>query len=135
MPCCSTWPPTSSPWTANFTRATDDTGQPKDAIVKIGPSFALKNESGTGPFKVTFPRTGRQMVMERFADYWDKKSPGNVDQNRSDPHQGGCHPRAALLSGDVDFISPVPPQDFERIEGFPSQSVYLFRAVGSSRFS
>ena len=29
------------------------TGQPKDAVVKIGPSFALQNESGTGAYKVT----------------------------------------------------------------------------------
>ena len=102
-----------------FYSGTDDTGQPKDAIVKIGPSFALKNESGTGPFKVTFREQGVKMVMTRFADYWDKQSPGNVSEIILTPIKEDATRVAALLSGDVDFISPVPPQDFARIEKDP----------------
>jgi peptide/nickel transport system substrate-binding protein len=36
------------PMDSAFYTGTDASGQPKDAIVKIGPSFALTNESGTG---------------------------------------------------------------------------------------
>ena len=97
-----------------FYSGTDDTGQPKDAVVKVGPSFALMNESGTGPFKVVEWEQGARYVLERFADYWDKDSPGNVSKIILTPIKEDATRVAALLSGDVDFISPVPPQDFER---------------------
>jgi len=101
---------------SKFYTGTDETGQPKDAVVKIGPSFALKNESGTGAFKVTYREQGVKTVFERFAEYWDKKSPGNVDKIILTPIKEDATRVAALLSGDVDFISPVPPQDFPRIK-------------------
>jgi peptide/nickel transport system substrate-binding protein len=100
---------------SKFYTGTDDTGQPKDAIVKVGPSFALKNESGTGPFRVTFREQGVKTIFERFKDYWDTNSPGNVDKIILTPIKEDATRVAALLSGDVDFISPVPPQDFPRV--------------------
>ena len=108
------------PMDSKFYSGTDDKGQPKDAIVKIGPSFALKNESGTGPFKVTFREQGVKTVFERFSEYWDKNSPGNVDKIILTPIKEDATRVAALLSGDVDFISPVPPQDFPRIKKDPN---------------
>jgi peptide/nickel transport system substrate-binding protein len=111
-----------------FYSGTDSTGQPKDAVVKIGPSFALKNESGTGPFKVVEWEQGARYVFERFADYWDKDSPGNVTRMILTPIKEDATRVAALLSGDVDFISPVPPQDFERIK--KDRKVELFTYSG-----
>jgi len=103
------------PMDRKFYSGLDDTGQYKDAIVKIGPSFALTHESGTGPFKVTYREQGVRTVFERFADYWDTKSPGNVTKIILTPIKEDATRVAALLSGDVDFISPVPPQDFQRV--------------------
>ena len=103
------------PLDSKFYSGTDATGQPKDAVVKIGPSFALHNSSGTGAYKVVEWEQGARYVFERFADYWDKDSPGNVDKIVLTPIKEGPTRVAALLSGDVDFISPVPPQDFKRI--------------------
>lgn len=103
------------PLDSKFYTGTDDTGQPKDAVVKIGPSFALKNESGTGAYKVTHWEQGAKYIFERFADYWDKDSPGNVDKIILTPIKEDATRVAALLSGDIDFITPVPPQDFQRI--------------------
>ena len=103
------------PLDSKFYSGTDATGQPKDAVVKIGPSFALHNSSGTGAYKVVEWEQGARYVFERFADYWDKDSPGNVDKIVLTPIKEGPTRVAALLSGDVDFISPVPPQDFQRI--------------------
>ena len=103
------------PLDSKFYTGTDKDGQPKDAVVKIGPSFALKNESGTGAYKVTHWEQGAKYVFERFADYWDKNSPGNVDKIILTPIKEDATRVAALLSGDVDFITPVPPQDFKRI--------------------
>ena len=101
------------PMDSKFYSGTDATGQPKDAVVKIGPSFALHNSSGTGAFKVVEWEQGARYVFERFADYWDKDSPGNVSKIVLTPIKEDATRVAALLSGDVDFITPVPPQDFQ----------------------
>ncbi len=101
---------------SKFYTGKDEKGQPKEAIVKIGPSFALNHESGTGPFVVTYREQGVKTVFDRFKGYWDKKSPGNVDKMILTPIKEDATRVAALLSGDVDFISPVPPQDFKRIK-------------------
>jgi len=103
------------PLDSKFYSGKDASGQPKDAVVKIGPSFALKNESGTGPYRVTHWEQGAKYIFERFADYWDKNSPGNVSKIILTPIKEDATRVAALLSGDVGFITPVPPQDFQRI--------------------
>ncbi len=104
------------PMDSEFYTGTDEKGQPKDAIVKIGPSFALTNESGTGPYRVTYREQGVKNVFTRFPEYWDKMSPGNADEFILTPIKNDATRVAALLSGDVDFIMPVPPQDYARIE-------------------
>jgi peptide/nickel transport system substrate-binding protein len=101
---------------SEFYTGTDENGQPKDTILKIGESFALNNVSGTGPFIVTNRQHNVVLEMKRFADYWDKDSPGNVTEFILTPIKENATRVAALLSGGVDFISPVPPQDFARIE-------------------
>ena len=116
------------PLDSKFYSGTDATGQPKAAVVKIGPSFALHNSSGTGPYKVVEWEQGAKYVFERFADYWDKSSPGNVEKIVLTPISEGPTRVAALLSGDVDFISPVPPQDFDRIRD--SKKVKLVTVSG-----
>ena len=89
--------------------------KPKDLILKTDYSFANFNESGTGPFKVTEREQGVKTVFTRFADYWDKNS-GDVDEIVLTPIAEAPTRVAALLSGDVDFIMPVPPADLDRIE-------------------
>ncbi|HEY9038140.1 MAG TPA: ABC transporter substrate-binding protein [Roseovarius sp.] len=85
-------------------------------IAKHGDSFASKNISGTGPFTVAEREQGVKMVFQRFEDYWDTDSPGNVQTAILTPIKEAPTRVAALLSGDVDFIAPVPPTDLERIE-------------------
>ncbi|WP_300674450.1 ABC transporter substrate-binding protein [Desulfoluna sp.] len=98
-----------------FTGA-DENGQDKGAIVKSGPSFALTHESGTGPYRVTAREHGVKTVYERYADYWDTASPGNVQKIVVTPIKNTATRVASLLSGDTDFIYPVSPQDFKQIE-------------------
>ena len=117
------------PMDSQFYTGVDKDGQPKDAVVKIGPSFALMNESGSGPYKVTFREQGVKTEFVRFKDYWDKKSPGNIEKIVLTPIKEDATRVAALLSGDVDFISPVPPQDFPRIKN--DSKVNLFTYPGS----
>ncbi|MGE4291889.1 MAG: ABC transporter substrate-binding protein [Desulfovibrio sp.] len=117
------------PMDSVFYSGNDDKGLPKDAIVKTDYSFANVNESGTGPFVVTSREQGVKTVFTRFADYWDKKA-GNVEEIVLTPISNDASRTAALLSGDVDFIMPVPPQDLERIESNPDLQLVV---MGGSR--
>ncbi|PID45530.1 MAG: nickel/dipeptide/oligopeptide ABC transporter substrate-binding protein [Proteobacteria bacterium] len=104
------------PMDSAFYSGTDKNGKPKDEIVKAGDSFASRNISGTGPYKVSSREQGVKVEFERNADYWDKGSKGNVSKIVLTPIKEDPTRVAALLSGDVDFIAPVPPNDHERIE-------------------
>ncbi|BCS87574.1 ABC transporter substrate-binding protein [Pseudodesulfovibrio sediminis] len=97
-----------------FYSGTDDKGKAKDLIIKTDYSFANENESGTGPFMVTAREQGVKTVFTRFADYWEKT--GNIEEIVLSPIKNDATRVAALLSGDVDFIMPVPPQDLDRIK-------------------
>ena len=99
---------------AFYTGETDD-GKDKSEIVKHGDSFASRNVSGTGPYVVSEREQGVKVVFDRFADYWDTESKGNVDKIVLTPIKEDPTRVAALLSGDVDFIAPVPPTDLQRV--------------------
>jgi len=103
------------PLDSKFYTGTDANGKDKAAIVKNGESFASANLSGTGPFKVVSQERGVKLVFERFADYWDKNSPGNVTSIVFTRIKNEQTRVAALLSGDVDFIAPVSPNYFDQI--------------------
>ena len=103
------------PMDSKFYSGNDNKGNPKDAITKHGDSFASQNISGTGPFIITSREQGVRVEFNRFADYWDKNSPGNVKKIVFTPIANDATRVAALLSGDVDFIAPVPPNDLARI--------------------
>ncbi|MEO1855692.1 MULTISPECIES: ABC transporter substrate-binding protein [Chromohalobacter] len=98
-----------------YTGETEE-GDPKDEIVKNGDSFASRHSSGTGPYEVVSRQQGVKVEFERFDDYWDQDSPGNVDRIVLTPIGENATRVSALLSGDVDFIAPVPPNDLERVE-------------------
>lgn len=103
------------PMDSKFYTGTDANGQAKDLLVKHGNSFASTHASGTGPFIVTSREQGVRVELDRFAGYWDRASKGNVDKILMTPIKEAPTRVAALLSGDVDFIAPVPPTDHERI--------------------
>ncbi len=103
-----------------FYSGTDEKGQPKDAIVKSGPdSFAHNHGSGSGPYKVTLRVPGVQMVFEKFEEYWDTESPGNVAKIILTPISNDATRVTALLTDNADMIMPVPPQDYERLRLAP----------------
>lgn len=117
------------PLDSEFYTGKDEHGQPKDAIVKVGHSFANTHESGTGPFYVTYREHGVKTVFKRFADYWDKNCPGNVDELTMNPIKKDSTRVASLLSGDVDFIYPVAPQDYKMVK--KTKGVQLVTMGGS----
>jgi len=104
------------PMDHKFYSGTDEkNSKPKDLILKTDYSFANFNESGTGAFKVVDREQGVNTVFKRFEEYWDKGA-GNVSEIIFTPISEAPTRIAALLSGDVDFIMPVPPADLERID-------------------
>jgi peptide/nickel transport system substrate-binding protein len=102
--------------------------KPKDLILKTDYSFANFNESGTGPYKVTQREQGVKTTFTRFTGYWEKET-GNVDEIVFTPIAEAPTRVAALLSGDVDFVMPVPPADLDRIE--KTQGLKLVTMSGS----
>ncbi|ACS81021.1 ABC transporter substrate-binding protein [Maridesulfovibrio salexigens] len=115
------------PMDKKFYSGNDESGQAKDAIVKTGPSFANVNESGTGKYTVAEREQGVRVVFKSFPEYWDKA--GNVDTIILTPIKNDATRVAALLSGDVDFIMPVPPQDLKRVES--TEGLQLVTMSGS----
>lgn len=103
------------PLDSEFYSGNDDRGRDKGEIVKHGDSFASTNISCTGPYTVSSREQGVKVVFDRFADYWDADSPGNVEQIVFTPIKEAPTRVAALLSGDIDFAAPIPPADLDRI--------------------
>jgi peptide/nickel transport system substrate-binding protein len=116
------------PMDSKFYTGTDAKGQPKDAIVKTEHSFANDNASGTGRFYVESRDPGQRWVFKAFPKYWDKNV-GNVETIVLTPIAEDATRVAALLAGDVDFIEPVPPQDYDRVE--KSKNVKLITMSGT----
>ncbi len=104
------------PLDSEFYRGVDELGRDKAEIVKHGDSFAATNISCTGPYTVATREQGVKVVFERFANYWDIDSPGNVSRIVFTPIHEGPTRVAALLSGGIDFAAPIPPTDLARIE-------------------
>lgn len=104
------------PMDSKFYSGEDERGRDKGELVKFSDSFASRQLSGTGPFVVSSREQGVKVEFERFEGYWDSSSPGNVDKITLTPIKEDPTRVAALLSGDVDFIAPVPPNDHARID-------------------
>ncbi|RRD56593.1 ABC transporter substrate-binding protein [Comamonadaceae bacterium OH2545_COT-014] len=72
--------------------------------------------NGTGPYRVRERQPGVRTVFERHANYWDKPG-GNVTEVIFTPIASPATRVAALLSGQVDVMEPVPVQDIPRVNG------------------
>jgi peptide/nickel transport system substrate-binding protein len=78
-------------------------------------NYALHNAMGTGPYKLVSREPDRRTVVERNPGWWDK-SEGNADRVEFNVIGSAPTRVAALLSGEVDMIYSVPPQDMARIK-------------------
>jgi len=80
-------------------------------------TFAVRNNNGTGPFKLISRAPDELTVMEAHTDWWGKgEFPGNVDKIEYRPISNAATRVAALLSDEVDFLLDPPLQDLKRIE-------------------
>lgn len=81
-------------------------------------NFATRNAMGTGPFRLVSREPDRRTVLERNPGWWDTPV-HNVERAELNIIANDATRVAALLSGEVDFVYTVPPQDVTRIGNAP----------------
>jgi peptide/nickel transport system substrate-binding protein len=72
--------------------------------------------NGTGPFRLRERQPTTRTVLARNGNYWGKVE-GNVTEVIFTPIGNDATRVAALLSGEIDLMEPVPLQDIERVRG------------------
>ncbi len=82
-------------------------------------SYATTHANGTGPFMVESRQPDVKTVMVRFKDHWNKDIATNVDRVEFTPIKQAATRVAALLSGQIDLVYPVPVQDWNRLNKAP----------------
>ncbi len=78
--------------------------------------------NGTGPYRVRERQPGVRTTFVRNGNYWGKID-GNVDEVIFTPIGNDATRVAALLSGEIDVMEPVPVQDVDRIKSNPKFKV------------
>ncbi len=108
----TTWVIMSKAW-AEANNAT----QPTDLTTK-DENFATRNANGTGPFILRTREPDRRTTLVNNPAWWDKPE-HNLTDVQFNVIQNAATRVAALLSGDIDMIYTVPPQDMDRIGKTP----------------
>ena len=88
------------------------------------PSYASLHENGTGPFYVESHQPGVKTVFKVNPNWW-RKPEHNLKEIIFTPISSDATRVAALLSGEVDVIEPVPIQDIARVNSSPNASVLV----------
>src|ERR1700741_1023116 len=79
------------------------------------PSYASLHANGTGPFSVESHQPGVKTVFKVNPNWW-RKPEHNLKEIVFTPIGSDATRVAALLSGEVDIIEPVPIQDIGRVD-------------------
>jgi peptide/nickel transport system substrate-binding protein len=86
------------------------------------PSYASLHANGTGPFMVDSHQPGVKTVYKANPNWW-RKPEHNLKEIVFTPIASDATRVAALLSGEVDVIEPVPIQDIQRVNASPNATV------------
>jgi peptide/nickel transport system substrate-binding protein len=86
------------------------------------PSFASLNANGTGAFIIESHQPGVKTVFKPNPNWW-RKAEHNLKEIIFTPIGSDATRVAALLSGEVDIIEPVPIQDISRVDSSPNAQV------------
>jgi peptide/nickel transport system substrate-binding protein len=78
--------------------------------------------NGTGPYRLRERQPTTRSTFVRNAAYWGKVD-GNVDEVIFTPIGNDATRVAAMLSGEIDVMEPVPLQDVERLKSNANLSV------------
>jgi peptide/nickel transport system substrate-binding protein len=91
-------------------------------VAATSPSFASLHANGTGPFSVESHQPGVKTVFKANPNWW-RKPEHNLKEIIFTPIGSDATRVAALLSGEVDIIEPVPIQDISRVDSSPNAQV------------
>jgi len=84
-------------------------------------NFPNTNANGTGPFKVVEWVQDNRVVLVPNENYFNKANMmANFDKAIFTPISNDATRVAALLSGEIDLMYPVPLQDIKRLESDPN---------------
>ena len=83
-------------------------------LAKKDENYATRNADGTGPFILKTREPDRRTTLVNNPGWWDKPT-HNLTDVEFYVISNAATRVAALLSGDVDMIYTVPPQDMDRI--------------------
>ena len=86
------------------------------------PSFASLHANGTGAFTIESHQPGVKTVFKPNPNWWQKPE-HNLKEIIFTPIGSDATRVAALLSGEVDVIEPVPLQDIGRVDSSPNAEV------------
>ncbi len=102
---------------ANFMILDKDWAEANEATLpaRDAENFATMNVNGTGPFTLASRDPGVRTTLTPHAGWWDKAS-HNVTEAIFTPIGNSATGLAALLSGEIDFIQPIPLQDVAQVE-------------------
>ncbi len=85
-------------------------------------NYASTHANGTGPFVLDSRQPGVRTVLKANPGWWGKKE-HNLDEVIFTPIANDATRVAALISGEIDLMEPVPLQDIQRIESNPKLKV------------
>jgi peptide/nickel transport system substrate-binding protein len=91
-------------------------------VAATTPSYASLHANGTGPFSIESHQPGVKTVFKVNPNWW-RKPEHNLKEIIFTPIASDATRVAALLSGEVDVIEPVPIQDIQRVNASPNAVV------------
>jgi peptide/nickel transport system substrate-binding protein len=91
-------------------------------VAATSPSYASLNANGTGAFTIESHQPGVKTVFKVNPNWW-RKPEHNLKEIIFTPISSEATRVAALLSGEVDIIEPVPLQDISRVDSSPNAQV------------
>jgi peptide/nickel transport system substrate-binding protein len=99
----------------NATRSADLTAREEN--------FATRNAMGTGPFLLVSREPDRRTVLAPNPNWWDKPE-HNLTRVEFNVISNDATRVAALISGELDMLYTVPPQDTDRLRRTPNVTVH-----------
>ncbi len=109
---------------ANFMIMDKDWTESNDAALpaRDAENFATAHSNGTGPFQLKSRDPGVKTVLVPHEGWWDTVE-HNLSEAQFVPIGNAATSVAALLSGEIDFVSPIPLQDAKQVESRPDFKV------------
>src|SRR5262249_30483366 len=85
-------------------------------------NYASTHVNGTGPFMLKSREPGVRTVLAPNSNWWDKPE-HNVTEAVFLPIGNAATRVAALISGEIDMMEPVPVQDIPRVQSNPDLKI------------